>query len=375
LKELQELTRTIGEMANGQVDLSWINNYNLNSPPLDYQEFTNASSSPQPLEAMDSSSSSPTTEQIDTSLSEMLQQLQTLTNSPPRTVTLPPVQEDKSKEEIPSPPTEVEPTEARTLQQLPPPPQPLYRWISPTTEAAINNNLILREENAECRICMFSGTKKRTRIHVKQHFLWQFCSCGYRHISRDAIKKHQQQNNHPDNPYEVNQDIFESFLAHMQWANPPTWMPCIPTKTGPGLETPTLPTVPPPMPVPTNYKIPRRPISPVLPPVEPVYNQRPIRRPRNHRRHHPARPEDSRPRDRLAPLSTTITHTFYRFEQELKGYQRTLENEAEELRRDQLTHRRRTPQHRQKGEEIGKLNQAVKRIRDVRKLLVDPLDN
>jgi hypothetical protein len=393
LSDLQEQTRILAhqlqDMAGGKLDLSWLENHQLHSPPLDYDEMT-TTSSPAAQELINNDQV-PATEakKTDTSLTQLLQQLNTMTNSPPPATTakrppstavdqpqlepFPSLPENNLPADNPPPPPE-ENVQLHRLQQTPP-----NRWITETTNNLISQTLALKEDGmAECRTCAFTGTKKRTRIHIKQHYVWQFCRCKFYHISRDAVRNHQQQCDNPGGPFEVDQETFPAFLEAMNWTDPPTWTPCQPTRIGPQHS----PTVPPPLPAPTGYRIPlRQPpsISPVRPPTIPSLMESPAplpvhRHPDRHR-HNPLTRRPSRTRRRLAPLSTGIPRRMEQFNKELGDYQHALEDEVTTLRRDQLEYRRRTPQYEDYGQEIRRLNDTIRQLRHARRVLVAPQDN
>jgi hypothetical protein len=164
-------------------------------------------------------------------------------------------------------------------------------------------------------------------------------------------------------------------VERMAWTNPPEWTPCRPTKTG---VQNTL-TVPPPLPAPTNYRIPRQQpasISPVRPP--PVPRLMDVRSPPRSRRVHRHNPLAHRPSSiqrRLAPLSERIPHKLDKLAEDLYDYQRILEEEAGDVRRRQLEYRRRTSPYQQQQEELRKLGETISRLQRARRVLVAPLDN
>jgi hypothetical protein len=190
------------------------------------------------------------------------------------------------------------------------------------------------------------------------------------------MRNHQIQCAEQDGIYEVDQIKFPAFLNHMHWTQPPRWNPCRPTKIG----NQSSPTVPPPLPVPTGYQIPKRRStlrSPVKPPSIPrlmeVHQEPPV--PRTHRRYNPISRPPRALKERLAPLSERIPRRMQQFSSDLQDYEHTLTHEIATLRRDQLEHARRTHQYEQLGQEIARLNDAVHRLRRAQNILVVPRAN
>ena len=93
---------------------------------------------------------------------------------------------------------------------------PTVEWVSRKTkdlvEKAVTNG------NA-CKLCPYKTSKRRIRIHVRQHF----CHCGYWPTSRDQVAEHQKTTRRAGHSrvqcrvYMVAEEEFPAFRQHMQW--------------------------------------------------------------------------------------------------------------------------------------------------------------
>ena len=102
-----------------------------------------------------------------------------------------------------------------------------------TSEALQRNTIKTGAETGKCGLCDFKGSLKRTRIHVKQHYVRYFCSCLYTSSSRETVRQHRtnhaKKGNH-HSLYSVDSDSFRDFCKATGWTNPPTFTPCQPVK-------------------------------------------------------------------------------------------------------------------------------------------------
>ena len=109
---------------------------------------------------------------------------------------------------------------------------PTVEWVSRKTkdlvEKAVTNG------NA-CKLCPYQTSKRRIRIHVRQHFCMHFCQCGYRHTSRDQVADHQKTTRRAGHSrdqcrvYMVAEEEFPAFRQHMQWPNDKSFGELLPT--------------------------------------------------------------------------------------------------------------------------------------------------
>ena len=120
------------------------------------------------------------------------------------------------------------------LERLKQPYEPRTRWLSQDTQDALTR-AIVGPNRDRCRHCAFQGSDKRTKVHVAQHFLRQFCRCGTNRPSRDVMLAHR--NRHLGNPahgkiHEVDRETYPKFAKEMGWKNPPPFERCVPTLGG-----------------------------------------------------------------------------------------------------------------------------------------------
>ena len=107
-------------------------------------------------------------------------------------------------------------------------------WICDGTRMALTRAMV-GPDRTECRLCNYKGTTKRLRVHVRQHFMRQFCRCGTHSISRDTMLIHKSKNEgrpgHGD-IHEVDRATYREFGESMGWTNPPYFGECTPTLGG-----------------------------------------------------------------------------------------------------------------------------------------------
>ena len=79
------------------------------------------------------------------------------------------------------------------------------------------------KEEKQCRLCNYVTSKRRIRIHNRQHSCMHFCHCGYKNISRDQVAEHQKYTQQPGHAreicrvYTVEEDQFPFFRKFMEW--------------------------------------------------------------------------------------------------------------------------------------------------------------
>jgi hypothetical protein len=64
-------------------------------------------------------------------------------------------------------------------------------WVTANTMLKVKRAIQKDGDKYTCRICQWTGSHRRTRIHTKQHFVRYACACGLLRVSRDAIYDHQ----------------------------------------------------------------------------------------------------------------------------------------------------------------------------------------
>ena len=105
---------------------------------------------------------------------------------------------------------------------------PTVEWVSRATkEQSVKNG-------QACRLCQFETSKRRIRIHVRQHFCMHFCQCGFRHLSRDQVADHQRTTRRPGHAresctvYMVAEDQYAAFSREMGWPQESNFGPLLP---------------------------------------------------------------------------------------------------------------------------------------------------
>ena len=107
---------------------------------------------------------------------------------------------------------------------------PTIEWMTERTKRLVDDAIV---EEQNCALCGFKTSKRRIRIHVRQHFCMHFCHCGYQHVSRDQVAEHQKVNAQDDHRrelcsvYMVAEENFSDFLEYMQWPADMTFGPLL----------------------------------------------------------------------------------------------------------------------------------------------------
>ena len=100
------------------------------------------------------------------------------------------------------------------------------------TRTSLTRSIIGRERN-QCKICNCQGNKKRIKVHVRQHYTRNFCSCGYNSVSRDTVLNHAKRCENSNRiTYEVDKKSYPLFCNTMGWKRPPTFNSCRPKWSG-----------------------------------------------------------------------------------------------------------------------------------------------
>ena len=53
---------------------------------------------------------------------------------------------------------------------------PTTEWVSRSTKEEVERAVV---DGQSCRLCEFSTSKRRIRIHIRQHYCMHFCQCGF----------------------------------------------------------------------------------------------------------------------------------------------------------------------------------------------------
>ena len=109
-------------------------------------------------------------------------------------------------------------------------------WLSARTLRKLQEAILFDEE--ECSVCAIRLPLKRLKVHVRQHYIHNYCKCGERKHSRDSmldhIKKYTGQPSHSTEVIECDQENFLALREHMGWDDSTTFPECRPTLLGPG---------------------------------------------------------------------------------------------------------------------------------------------
>ena len=105
----------------------------------------------------------------------------------------------------------------------------MLNWLTTNTTEKVEANIKGEGERKQCKLCRDSGffSKRRIRIHIRQHLCLMYCKCGFHHPSRDVVYCHQrrldrtEEHGGADGPvYSVDKDSYTDFCAHMEWKEP-----------------------------------------------------------------------------------------------------------------------------------------------------------
>ena len=93
-------------------------------------------------------------------------------------------------------------------------------------------------ETETCRVCALHLPEKRLKVHVRQHYVHNYCRCGERKHSRDSmrdhIRKYAGRPEHSTDVIECDEENFPALKKLMKWDNTVTFPECRPTLLGPG---------------------------------------------------------------------------------------------------------------------------------------------
>ena len=109
---------------------------------------------------------------------------------------------------------------------------PTTEWVSRRTKDAIEKAV---HDGQGCKLCNFTTSRRRIRIHVRQHFCLHYCHCGFQHVSRDQVAEHQRQIRRSDHArsrcqiHMVDEGQFSAFKKEMGWPAKRTFGPLLPT--------------------------------------------------------------------------------------------------------------------------------------------------
>jgi hypothetical protein len=114
-------------------------------------------------------------------------------------------------------------------------------WVTAETVEQIKKALGSDTRGYFCNICEWRGSRKRTRVHIKQHFTVYLCPCGLAKVSRDSIYDHQmsktklREGGHGSNPgniFEVDNESYVTFRSHHPTIGPQEFPRLPPTHSG-----------------------------------------------------------------------------------------------------------------------------------------------
>ena len=87
------------------------------------------------------------------------------------------------------------------------------RWIADNIGTCINS------DDWRCKVCQWSGPKRRVQIHVKQHVVQMYCKCSHNRISRDMVYDHQVSMHRAGLPDSMAMDPDQDISS--KWTTPP----------------------------------------------------------------------------------------------------------------------------------------------------------
>ena len=97
---------------------------------------------------------------------------------------------------------------------------PTTEWVSRRTKDAVERAV---PDGQGCKLCDFTTSRRRIRIHIRQHFCLHYCHCGFQHVSRDQVAEHQRQTSRSDHArsrcqiHMVSEEQFSTFRKEMGW--------------------------------------------------------------------------------------------------------------------------------------------------------------
>ena len=106
-------------------------------------------------------------------------------------------------------------------------------WVEPETRREMER----ADGGGRCLICDWQREKKRTRIHIRHHFVRFYCTCGYATPSRDTLRKHHRlvgrETGHGDGRvYMADNANYHALGHYLGWHRPPPCRPCEPVLCG-----------------------------------------------------------------------------------------------------------------------------------------------
>jgi hypothetical protein len=140
---------------------------------------------------------------------------------------------DSAAEEETSPRRKV--TRRTSPRKAPAAAKPRLWWHSRRTAKLLSRGIV-GVRGDECRYCGLKNNQRRLRVHLKQHFLKNFCPCGYSRTSRDTVVDHQRRRGRVPSHggseghiFEVDKASYPDFVKFMGWKEPPEFGSCQPT--------------------------------------------------------------------------------------------------------------------------------------------------
>ena len=109
---------------------------------------------------------------------------------------------------------------------------PTTEWVSRRTKDEVERAV---RDGQGCKLCDFTTSRRRIRIHIRQHFCLHYCHCGFQHVSRDQVAEHQRQTRRSDHArsrcqiHMVAEEQFSAFKKEMGWPAKRTFGPLLPT--------------------------------------------------------------------------------------------------------------------------------------------------
>ena len=108
---------------------------------------------------------------------------------------------------------------------------PTTEWVSRSSKEKVEQAVV---DGQSCRLCEYNTSKRRIRIHIRQHYFMHFCQCGFQHISRDQVADHQRTTRRSGHSRDVCQvfmvekDQFPLLSQEMGWPKDQRFGPLLP---------------------------------------------------------------------------------------------------------------------------------------------------
>ena len=110
---------------------------------------------------------------------------------------------------------------------------PTVEWVTRQTKDLVERAVV---NGRTCGLCQYETSKRRIRIHIRQHYVMHFCQCGYQNVSRDQVAEHQKTTKRAGHTrancsvYMVSESQFPAFKKFMKWPSSKSFGQLLPAK-------------------------------------------------------------------------------------------------------------------------------------------------